>query len=83
MRLAGLSDQIVLAVARRCAAGQPALSGSLLVRLKDAGLSETKMVELIGRGTTDAQAEEMLAAWRRAAGRSHFVRYHRRRPPPS
>ncbi len=79
MRLAGLSDQILLGVARRRAAGQPALSGSVLARLKDAGLSETKMIELIERGTTDKQAEEMLAAWRRAAGRSHFVRYHRRR----
>jgi hypothetical protein len=83
MRLAGLSDQVLLGVARRRAAGQPALSGSVLVRLKDAGLSETKMIELIERGTTDKQAEEMLAAWRRAAGRSHFVRYPRRRRTPS
>lgn len=79
MRLAGLSDQILLGVARRRAVGQPALSGSVLARLKDAELSETKMIELIERGTTDKQAEEMLAAWRRAASRSHFVRYHRRR----
>ena len=79
MRLTGLSDQTLLAVARRRAAAQPVLSGPLIAQLKNAGLSEAEIRELIERGTTDAQAQAMLAAHERAASSSGFVRYHRRR----
>lgn len=79
IRLAGLSDMALLAVARRRAAGQPVLSGPSIARLKNAELSEAKILDLIARGTTDAQAEAMLAARQRAASSSGFVRYSRRR----
>ena len=79
MRLAGLSDQTLLSVARRRAAGQAVLSGPFIAQLKNAGLSEAEILELIARGTTDAQAEAMLAARQRAAGSTGFVRYPRRR----
>ncbi len=79
MRLAGLSEQTLLAVARRRAAGQPVFSGPLIAQLKNAGLSEAEIQELIERGTTDTQAQAMLAAHERAASSSGFVRYHRRR----
>jgi hypothetical protein len=79
IRLAGLSDRTLLAVARRRAAGQPVLSGPLLARLKNAEFSEAEIVDLIERGTTDEQAQMILAARQRAAGGSSFVRYHRRR----
>jgi hypothetical protein len=76
-RLAGLSDQVVLAVARRRAAGQPVPSGSSLAQLKDAGMSESGLLDLIARGTTDQEAREMIEAHRRAAGSAGFVRYQR------
>ena len=79
IRLTGLSDRTLLAVASRRAAGQPVLSGPLLARLKNAELSEAEILDLIDRGTTDEQAQMILAARQRAAGGSGFVRYHRRR----
>jgi len=79
MHLAGLSDQILLAVARGRAAGQAVPSGSSLARLKDAGMGEAEMLDLIQRGTTEQQAQEMLEAHRRATSSAGFVRYHRRR----
>jgi len=79
MRLAGLSDQILLGVARRRAAGQTTLSGPSLVRLKNAGLSEVDLLNFIERGTTDEQAEQMLAAHQRAMTPSGFIRQHGRR----
>lgn len=79
MRLAGLSDQVLLAVARRRAAGQAVPSGSSLVQLKDAGMSESEMLDLVQRGTTDQQAQEMIEAHRRITSSTGFVRYHRRR----
>ena len=79
MRLAALSDQTLLGVARRRAAGQAVLSGPLVAQLKNAGLSEAEILGLIERGTTDAEAQEMLAAHERAASSSGFVRYSRRR----
>ncbi len=79
IRLVGLSDQTLLAIARRRAAGQPVLSGPLLAQLKNAGLSEAQILDVIDRGTTDEQAQAILAARQRAAGGSSFVRYRRRR----
>jgi len=79
LRLAGLSDQVLLAVARRRAAGQPVLSGPSLAKLKNAGLSEAEVLPLIERGTTDEQSTAIVAARRRAAGGTTFVRYRRRR----
>jgi hypothetical protein len=79
MHLAGLSDQILLGVARRHAAGQPVPSGASLAQLKDAGMSEAEMLDLIQHGTTDQQAQEMIEAHRRATASTGFVRYHRRR----
>lgn len=79
IRLVGLSDTVLLAVARRRAAGQPVLSGPSVARLKNAELSEAQILDLIARGTTDTQAEAMLAARQRAASSHGFVRYSRRR----
>ena len=79
LRLTGLSEQTLLAVARRRAAGQAVLSGPSIAQLKNAGLSEAEILNLIERGTTDAQAQAMLAARQRATESSGFVRYHRRR----
>src|SRR5712692_5406376 len=49
-----------------------------LVKAREAGLSEAEILDLSERGTTDEQAQMILAARQRAAGGSSFVRYHRR-----
>jgi hypothetical protein len=61
MKLAGYSDKIVMAEARRRAAGQATLSGSSLVELKNTGLSEPQILGLIAKGLTDEQAGELVA----------------------
>lgn len=79
MRLAGMPDDLLLAVAQRRAAGQTVPSGASLSRLKSTGLTDAQLLELVNRGTTDAQAAEIVAARQRAAAPQGFVRYSRRR----
>jgi hypothetical protein len=59
IRLAGISDRVVLAVARRRAAGKPALSGASLTHMKNAGVGEPALYELAIRGITDADAKDI------------------------
>lgn len=79
MRLAGMPDGLLLAVAQRRVAGQPVPSGAALSRLKSTGLTDAQLLELVNRGTTDAQADEIVAARQRAAAPQGFVHYPRRR----
>src|SRR5712692_78673 len=74
MRLAGLSDKVLLAVARRRAAGQPAPSGASLAQLKNTEMSEADILSLIDSGATDEQARQVAASRARAASAAHFVR---------
>ncbi len=80
IRLTGLSDQVLLAVARRRAAGKPVLSGPVIAKLKNVEVTEAQILEYINRGTTDARAEQIVAAKRRAAGSTAFVRVRGRKP---
>ncbi len=70
MRLAGLSDSIVLEVAHRRATGKPALSGSSLATLRNAGVAESTMMELLRRGISDSQMGGIVALKRRGASDS-------------
>ena len=63
IRLTGISDRVILAVAQRRAAGQAVPSGVSLAHLKDAGVSEATLVELLNRGMTDSDAESVV--WRK------------------
>lgn len=74
MRLAGLSDEVVLAVARRRNAGQPVLSSFKAAELRNAGLTDRQILDAVNRGTTDAQADALIAQRTRAAGGHRFVR---------
>jgi hypothetical protein len=74
MKLAGLSEEIVLALARRRNAGQPALSGAKAAALRNAGLTNPQILNAVNRGTTDAQADAIIAQRNRAAGGTRFVR---------
>ena len=73
MRLAGLSDSIILEVARRRAEGKPALSGSSLATLKNAGISESTMMELLRRGISDNQIPSIVALKRHGASDSKVL----------
>jgi hypothetical protein len=74
MRLAGLSDEVILAVARRRTAGQPVLSSAKAAELRNAGLTDRQILDHVNRGTTDAQADAIIAQRNRAAGGTRFVR---------
>ena len=60
MRLAGLSDAILLEVARHRAAGKPVLAGASLANLKNAGVRELTLLELARRGVPDSQAAAII-----------------------
>jgi hypothetical protein len=74
MRLAGLSDAIVLEVARRHAEGKPVLSGASLATLKNAGLRESTLLELTRRGVPDSQAASIIAMRRRGVKEQEILR---------
>ena len=74
MRLAGLSEDIVMTVARRRSSGLASLSGAALAQLKNVGVDEPKMMGLINRGASDEEAQKIVAARHRAATPSGFVR---------
>jgi len=67
MRLAGLSDVIVVEVARHRAANQPVLSGASLAGLKNVGVRESTLLELVRRGVPDSKANE-INSFRRHGG---------------
>jgi hypothetical protein len=67
MRLAGLSDAILLEVARHRSAGKPVLAGASLANLKNAGVRELTLLELARRGVPDSQAAAIIAFRRHGA----------------
>lgn len=79
MRLSGLSDEVILAVAMRRAAHEPVLSSAKVTALQNAGLSEKQILADINGGTTDAQADAIIAERTNAAGGHNFVRQRGRR----
>jgi hypothetical protein len=78
MRLTGLSDIVVMEVARRHAAGKQALSGVSLARLKDTGLSQAALFELVHRGILDNQVAGIVALRRVRASEAEIMK---RYPP--
>jgi hypothetical protein len=79
LRLAGFSDSVILAVAQRRSQGLPVLSGEKLASLKNAGASETQIIDMIQKGSTEQQASAYIAQRERAAGGHSFVYQGRRR----
>jgi len=63
IRLTGISDGVIVALAQRRAAGQPIPSGVSLAKMKDAGIAEATLLELVKRGATDADAGPL--EWRK------------------
>jgi hypothetical protein len=73
MRLAGLSDKIILGVAHRRAQGLTVLSGAKLAELKNTGVSDATILEMVQKGDSDETASKLIAQRERAAGGHKFV----------
>jgi hypothetical protein len=74
IRLTGLSDSVVLEVARHRAAGKPELSGVSLASMKNAGLRESTLLELARRGIPDSKAAAIIAYRRHGASDADILR---------
>jgi hypothetical protein len=79
MRLAGLSDEVILEVARHRSKGGTVVGGARLAELRDAGLSNAQLVAAVDRGLTEKQADDIIARHNYAVGGHTFVRQHGRR----
>lgn len=76
MRLAGLSDKIILAVAQRRSQGLPVLSGEKLAEVKNTGASDATLLDFVHKGLSEKSASDYIAQRKQAGGHS-FV-YQRR-----
>jgi hypothetical protein len=74
MRLAGLSDETILEVARHHAEGKPVLSGASLAGMKNTGLLESTLLELARHGVPDSQADAIISLRRHGANDATIVR---------
>jgi hypothetical protein len=74
MRLAGLSDAIILETARHQTAGTPSLSGLSLGKLKNSGLRESTLLELVDRGIPDSATDQILAMRKHRATDKEILR---------
>lgn len=74
MRLAGLSDQIILEEAHRRSAGLSVLSGASLANFKNAGIREATLLQLVRRGVPDNEAPTIIALRRRGWSDAQILR---------
>ncbi len=74
IRLAGLSDSIVLEVARHEAAGKPVLSGAALSNRRNAGMRESILLELVRRGVPDSEGPTIIRLHRHGASEADILR---------
>ena len=75
MHLAGLSDAVVLEVARHRAEGKPVLSGASLAGLKNAGVRGATLLELVRRGVPDSDANALISSRRHGATDAQLLRH--------
>lgn len=75
MKLAGMSDAIVMEEARQHTSGKSVLSGATLARLKNAGVHESTLLELVQRGVPESQGREIVAYRRRGASEADILRH--------
>lgn len=78
MHLAKIPDAMILDVAHRRAAGEASLSGEMLAELLDAGYSQSQVTGLLEKGTTDAQAQQILDYKDRSSAHGFVRAGHRR-----
>lgn len=79
LRLTGLSDDVVLAVARRRASGLPVLTGAMIGGLKNAQYTQSQILQFINAGMTDQQAERDITIRQYSLAPHGFTRIRGRR----
>jgi len=81
LKLIGLSNPTVQAIIHRRIEGLPTLPSEQIGRLKNTGMSEKQILDLVNQGLSNNQAERLIAS--REANRNHsntgFVRNRGRR----
>jgi len=81
LKLIGLSNPTVQAIIHRRIEGLPTLTSEQIGRLKNTGMSEKQILDLVNQGLSNDQAEKLIA--KREASRNHsntsFVRNRGRR----
>ncbi|MGA9885030.1 MAG: hypothetical protein WBQ34_15055 [Candidatus Acidiferrales bacterium] len=75
MKLAGMSNAIVMEEARQRANRTPVFSGASLARLKDAGMHDSTLLKLVQMGVPDSQARAIVAYRRRGVSEAEIVRH--------
>ena len=73
IKLAGLSDGVILEVARHRSEGKPVLAGASLAALRNAGVRESTLLELARRGVPDSQADDIVAMRRHGASDAQIL----------
>jgi len=74
MRLAGLSDDIVLEVAHQRTAGAAVLSGASLAGMRNVGVRNSTLLELVRRRVPDSQANAIISSRRHGASDADLLR---------
>jgi hypothetical protein len=74
MYLAGLSDAVIMEVARRHAANQPVLSGASLGNMRNLRMNNATLLELIRRGIPNSAAPDIIALRRHGATDAEILR---------
>ncbi|MGA7914617.1 MAG: hypothetical protein WCA00_05225 [Candidatus Acidiferrales bacterium] len=75
MYLAGLSDDIIMEVARRHAANQPVLSGASLGNMRNLRMNNVTLLELVRRGIPNSAAPDIIAMRRHGASDAEILRH--------
>jgi hypothetical protein len=73
IKLASLSDGVILEVARHRSEGKPVLAGASLAALRNAGVRESTLLELARRGVPDSQADDIVAMRRHGASDAQIL----------
>jgi hypothetical protein len=74
MRLAGIPDEIILEVARHHREARTVLSGASLAGMKNTGLRDATLLELVRRGIPDSQIDAIVALRRHGASDAEILR---------
>jgi hypothetical protein len=75
IHLAGLPDPVLLEVARRHAAGRPVLSGVSLASIKNTGVKNSTLLELVRRGVPDSETSAIVAMRRHRGTDADILRH--------
>jgi hypothetical protein len=73
LHLAGFPDTLIVAVAQRRSQNLPVFSDKMLGQLKNAGVGEAVIEDMVQKGVSEEQASNYIAERQRAAGGHGFV----------